>query len=68
MGSLIGPLVGGALVSQDVLPNQLFQISSIAPLLACVFLLIFAGFSTRRSAGVTTTGDTAPHAQAKLGA
>ena len=44
-GSLLGPLVGGALVSQGMVPSQLFQLSSIAPLLACVFLLIFARLS-----------------------
>jgi MFS family permease len=40
-GSLLGPLMGGALVSQGMSPSQLFQVSSIAPLLACG---IFAGF------------------------
>jgi MFS transporter, AAHS family, 4-hydroxybenzoate transporter len=44
-GSLLGPLVGGALVSQGMVPSQLFQLSSIAPLLACVFLLIFVRLS-----------------------
>jgi AAHS family 4-hydroxybenzoate transporter-like MFS transporter len=52
-GSLFGPLVGGILVSQGTLPNQLFQISSIAPLLACVCLLIFAGLSSRRPTPAT---------------
>jgi MFS transporter, AAHS family, 4-hydroxybenzoate transporter len=46
-GSLIGPLVGGALVARGMAPNQLFQISSIIPLLACVALLIFAKISVR---------------------
>jgi MFS transporter, AAHS family, 4-hydroxybenzoate transporter len=45
LGSLGGPLVGGALVSQGIAPNQLFQVSSLAPLLACVFLLLFAKLS-----------------------
>jgi hypothetical protein len=49
-GSLIGPLVGGALVAQGMAPNQLFQISSIAPLLACVSLLVFAKISMRGAA------------------
>ena len=44
-GSLLGPLMGGALVSQGMSPSQLFQVSSIAPLLACVSLLIFAKLS-----------------------
>ena len=46
-GSLVGPLIGGALVAQGMAPNQLFQISSIAPLLACVCLLVFAKISVR---------------------
>jgi AAHS family 4-hydroxybenzoate transporter-like MFS transporter len=45
LGSLSGPLVGGALVAQGMMPGQLFQASSIAPLLACVFLLLFARYS-----------------------
>jgi MFS family permease len=48
LGSLSGPLVGGALVSQGMAPHQLFQVSSLAPLLACVFLLLFAKLSHRR--------------------
>jgi MFS transporter, AAHS family, 4-hydroxybenzoate transporter len=48
LGSLSGPLVGGALVSQGMTSNQLFQVSSLAPLLACVFLLLFAKLSHRR--------------------
>jgi AAHS family 4-hydroxybenzoate transporter-like MFS transporter len=44
---LIGPLVGGSLVAQGMAPNQLFQISSIAPLLACAALLVFAKVSVR---------------------
>jgi AAHS family 4-hydroxybenzoate transporter-like MFS transporter len=55
-GSLLGPLVGGALVSQGMSPSQLFQVSSIAPLLACGSLLIFAKLSSsgskRRSVAV----------------
>jgi hypothetical protein len=35
LGSLSGPLIGGVLVSRGMRPSQLFQISSIAPLLAC---------------------------------
>ncbi|HEV7407174.1 MAG TPA: MFS transporter [Bradyrhizobium sp.] len=46
-GSLAGPLVGGVLVSQGMTPSQLFQISGIAPLLACVSLLVFARLSAR---------------------
>ena len=46
-GSLVGPLVGGALVAQGMAPNRLFQISSIAPLLACLCLLVFANISVR---------------------
>jgi AAHS family 4-hydroxybenzoate transporter-like MFS transporter len=53
LGSLSGPLVGGALVSQGMAPNQLFQVSSLAPLLACVFLLLFAKLSNR---GPSTNG------------
>jgi AAHS family 4-hydroxybenzoate transporter-like MFS transporter len=45
LGSLAGPLVGGILVSQGLTPSQLFQISSIAPLLACASLLAFAKLS-----------------------
>jgi len=54
LGSLLGPLVGGLLVAQGTSPSQLFQISSIAPLLACVALLIFAAFSSRSSGGDKT--------------
>ncbi len=53
LGSLSGPLVGGVLVSQGMSPSQLFQVSSIAPLLACVFLLMFVKFSRR---GPSTVG------------
>jgi MFS transporter, AAHS family, 4-hydroxybenzoate transporter len=45
LGSLAGPLVGGILVSQGLTASQLFQISSIAPLLACASLLAFAKLS-----------------------
>jgi AAHS family 4-hydroxybenzoate transporter-like MFS transporter len=41
-GSLLGPLVGAALVSQGVSPAGLFRLSAIAPLLACASLLLFA--------------------------
>ena len=47
LGSLLGPLVGGVLVSQGMTPSQLFQLSSVAPLLACVSLLCFAKFSVK---------------------
>jgi MFS transporter, AAHS family, 4-hydroxybenzoate transporter len=46
-GSLIGPLVGGALVSQGIPPAAMFQVSAIAPLLACLALLLFAKLSRR---------------------
>jgi len=46
---LTGTLVGGVLVSQGMTPSQLFQISSIAPILACASLLIFAKLSPRSS-------------------
>jgi AAHS family 4-hydroxybenzoate transporter-like MFS transporter len=49
LGALLGPLVGGALVAQGMAPSELFQISSIAPLLACLALLIFAALSSRYS-------------------
>jgi len=48
LGSLIGPVVGGALVAQGISPSRLFQISSLAPLLACASLIIFAKLSSRR--------------------
>jgi MFS transporter, AAHS family, 4-hydroxybenzoate transporter len=47
-GSLLGPLVGGVLVTGGMSPTQLFQISSGAPLLACLSLLLFAKFSSAR--------------------
>ncbi|HEY6831351.1 MAG TPA: MFS transporter [Pseudolabrys sp.] len=47
LGSLIGPIVGGALVAQGISPSHLFQISSLAPLLACASLIIFAKLSSR---------------------
>ncbi len=56
-GSLLGPLMGGALVSQGMSPSQLFQVSSIAPLLACASLLIFARLSSSRSKGGSGTVD-----------
>jgi MFS transporter, AAHS family, 4-hydroxybenzoate transporter len=46
-GSLIGPLVGGALVSQGISSAAMFQASAIAPLLACLALLLFAVLSRR---------------------
>jgi MFS transporter, AAHS family, 4-hydroxybenzoate transporter len=46
-GSLIGPLVGGALVSQGVSAAGLFRVSAIAPLLACASLLLFARLWSR---------------------
>jgi AAHS family 4-hydroxybenzoate transporter-like MFS transporter len=45
-GSLVGPLVGGALVSQGISPSALFQVSAIAPLVASAALLLFAKLST----------------------
>jgi len=56
-GSLLGPLMGGALVSQGMSPSQLFQVSSIAPLLACASLLIFAKLPSSRSKGGSVTVD-----------
>jgi MFS transporter, AAHS family, 4-hydroxybenzoate transporter len=47
-GSLIGPLVGGLLVSHALKPEEMFQVSAVAPLLACVALLFFALLSSRR--------------------
>jgi AAHS family 4-hydroxybenzoate transporter-like MFS transporter len=44
-GSLVGPVVGSALVAQGMSPSQLFQTSSVAPLLACISLIIFAKLS-----------------------
>jgi AAHS family 4-hydroxybenzoate transporter-like MFS transporter len=44
-GSLAGTLVGGVLITQGLTPSQLFQVSSIAPFLACASLLVFAKFS-----------------------
>jgi MFS transporter, AAHS family, 4-hydroxybenzoate transporter len=45
-GSLIGPLVGGVLVSHGIGPSQVFQLSGVAPLLACLSLLLFARLSS----------------------
>ena len=39
-----------AAVINSMAPNQLFQISSIAPLLACVCLLLLSGISVRGAA------------------
>src|SRR5882724_7460916 len=44
-GSLTGVLIGGVLVSLGLTPEQLFQTSSVVPLLACISLLVFAKFS-----------------------
>jgi AAHS family 4-hydroxybenzoate transporter-like MFS transporter len=44
-GSLIGPLVGGGLVAQGLSPAAMFQVSAVAPLLACLALLLFAKLS-----------------------
>jgi MFS transporter, AAHS family, 4-hydroxybenzoate transporter len=44
-GSLVGPLVGGVLVSEGFSPAAMFQMSAIAPLLACFALLLFAKLS-----------------------
>jgi MFS transporter, AAHS family, 4-hydroxybenzoate transporter len=54
-GSLAGPLVGGALVSQGISAAAMFQVSAVAPLLACVALLLFARLSIRhdRDEGAT---------------
>jgi MFS transporter, AAHS family, 4-hydroxybenzoate transporter len=44
-GSLIGPMVGGVLVSRGISPGEPFEISSVAPLLAGISLLAFAQLS-----------------------
>ena len=59
-GSLVGPLVGGALVSQGISPSALFQVSAIAPLVACAALLLFAKLSARRGSDQTSTAPTQP--------
>jgi AAHS family 4-hydroxybenzoate transporter-like MFS transporter len=59
-GSLLGPLVGGALVSQGMPPNQLFQVSAVAPLLACVSLLIFAKLTSAASKNRPTVVNATP--------
>lgn len=46
-GSLIGPLVGGSLVAAGFTPAQLFQISSAAPLLAALSIVIFLALSRK---------------------
>lgn len=51
-GSLIGPMVGSALVAQGMTTGQLFQTSSIAPLLACISLLVFVKLSPAREGDV----------------
>lgn len=57
LGSLAGPLVGGVLVSQGLTPNQLFQVSSIAPLLACLSLVAFATLSAGKVQATVQTGN-----------
>ncbi|SHG61736.1 MFS transporter, AAHS family, 4-hydroxybenzoate transporter [Bradyrhizobium erythrophlei] len=59
-GSLLGPLMGGALVSQGMSPSQLFQVSSIAPLLACACLLVFMKFSSSAMMTRSVTVDVTP--------
>jgi MFS transporter, AAHS family, 4-hydroxybenzoate transporter len=59
-GSLLGPLMGGALVSQGMSPSQLFQVSSIVPLLACASLLVFMKFSSPASMTRSATVDATP--------
>ena len=59
-GSLLGPLTGGALVSQGMSPSQLFQVSSIAPLLACACLLVFMKFSSSATMTRSVTVDVTP--------
>ncbi|WP_011582227.1 MULTISPECIES: MFS transporter [Chelativorans] len=59
LGSLLGPLIGGALVSQGMAPSQLFQVSAVAPLLACVSLLIFARLSRADPKGQPAISDAA---------
>jgi AAHS family 4-hydroxybenzoate transporter-like MFS transporter len=49
LGSLSGPLVGGVLVARGMAPSELFQVSSLAPLLAGASLMIFAVLSARRA-------------------
>jgi hypothetical protein len=48
------------LVSQGMSPSQLFQVSSIAPLLACVSLLVFVKFSAPASMTRSVTVDVTP--------
>jgi MFS transporter, AAHS family, 4-hydroxybenzoate transporter len=59
-GSLLGPLTGGALVSQGMSPSRLFQVSSIAPLLACACLLVFMKFSSSATMTRSVTVDVTP--------
>lgn len=49
LGSLSGPLVGGILVAQGMTPGQLFQVSSLAPLLAGASLMVFVVLAGRRA-------------------
>jgi MFS transporter, AAHS family, 4-hydroxybenzoate transporter len=59
-GSLVGPLVGGVLVSQGISAAALFQVGAIAPLLACVALLLFARFSMRHGRDEAATAPIQP--------
>lgn len=52
-GSLLGPVIGGILVARGTTPDALFQISSAAPFLAGVSLLVFAWLSRSREASQT---------------
>lgn len=44
-GSLLGPLVGGMLVAGGSSPSMMFTISALAPLCACLSLLVFVKLS-----------------------
>ena len=52
--------MGGALVSQGMSPSQLFQVSSIAPLLACASLLVFMKLSSSASMTRSVPVDATP--------
>ena len=60
LGSLSGPLVGGVLVSQGILASNLFQISAIAPLLACLLLIVFAKLSSHKLGATADLAVVAP--------
>lgn len=66
-GSLVGPVVGSALVAQGMSPSQLFQASSIAPLLACMSLVIFAMLSGANADGHAPLARTTPFAREQEG-